>query len=69
MIKIPCRTFSVKVEKNNPDGTKTPIVVTALSVKDQIEHELIIQQVFDKLVETDDCRESKAVLEYIKNLK
>ena len=68
-MEIKSRNFSVKIEKNNKDGTKTLIDVSKLSAIEQANHEVIVHGVFDKMVEKDDLRESKAVLDYIMKLK
>ena len=68
-MEIQSRNFSVKIERNNKDGTKTLIDVSKLSAAEQANHEVIVHGVFDKLVEKDDLREAKAVLDYVMNLK
>jgi hypothetical protein len=68
-MEIQSRNFSVKIERNNKDGTKTLIDVSKLSAVEQANHEVIVHSVFDKLVEKDDLREAKAVLDYVMNLK
>jgi hypothetical protein len=68
-MEIKSRKFDVKIERNNKDGTKTLIDVTKLTPLDQAKHEVIVHSVFDTMVEKDDLRESKAVLDYIMKLK
>ena len=68
-MEIQSRRFNVTIEKNNKDGTKTLIDVTKLTPAEQAKHEVVVHGVFDKMVEKDDLRESKAVLDYIMKLK
>ena len=68
-MEIQSRKFSVKIEKNNKDGTKTLIDVKTLTPLEQAKHEVIVHDVFDKMVVNDDLREAKAVLDYIIKLK
>jgi archaellum biogenesis ATPase FlaH len=60
------RIFNIKLEKNNSDGTKIPIDLNTLNEKDRIKFEMVAIDLFDKLVENDDCREAK---EFIKNIQ
>lgn len=68
-MEIKSRKFDVKIERNNKDGTKTLIDISKLTPKEQANHEVIVHGVFDKMVEKDDLREAKAVLDYIMKLK
>lgn len=68
-MEIKSRKFDVKIERNNKDGTKTLIDVSRLTPLEQANHEIIVHGVFDKMVENDDLRESKAVLDYVMKLK
>jgi hypothetical protein len=68
-MEITGRKFSVKIERNNKDGTKTEIAMQTLSAKDQLLFELKLLEVFDTMVSTDDCREAKGVVNYISQLK
>ena len=65
MNQIPCRKFDIKIEKNNPDGTKTPIIYKDLSRTDKTNLYIKTLDVFDLLLEIDDCREAKSVIEFI----
>jgi hypothetical protein len=68
MHKIICRNFTLKLERNNADGTKSPLDMSSLKKEEQTNMHLATHDVFDLLVSKDDCREAKAVIKYLQTM-
>ena len=66
---IKSRVWSVKIERNNKDGSKTPIDISEFTPAELVRHQMIYIDLFDVMVLTDDLREAKAIIKHIQDLQ
>jgi hypothetical protein len=60
--KIIPRKFNFKFERNNKDGTKTPIDVASLDAEAYLRYQTIVLDLIDRIVEKDSCQEAEQEL-------
>jgi hypothetical protein len=58
--KIIPRKFNFKFERNNKDGTKTPIDIASLEA--YLRYQTIVLDLIDRIVEKDSCQEAEQEL-------
>jgi len=55
--------YTIKLEQNNKDGTKTPLSTDNMNIK----QEMLVIELIDKIVEKIGVKDADKVFEYIKS--
>jgi hypothetical protein len=62
------RNFTIQLTQKTSNGQIINVDPIKLSKKDQIKFEMIAIDLFDQIVENDDCREAKQFIKHIQHL-